>query len=228
MENFIHMQNPKLSMKSLAYSINRKVISSVFLAMAIQLSIVTIGLSQSTHAQADQAFKSYENPDFGLSLTYPPTCTVDELRNDPTAFSNNSIVASFKSPSQGKDDKYLENVVIVVQGPRSDITSLETYTENSIRDFTNMSDTIKITRHDNDTLAGLPAHQILYTSTGLPGLSLEKMQVFTVINNSTAYLVTFSAEAAGYDKNIKDVEKMINSIKIDKDAMENLQDNQED
>lgn len=91
-----------------------------------------------------------------------------------------------------------------------------------------MSDTIKITRHDNDTLAGLPAHQILYTSTGLPGLSLEKMQVFTVINNSTAYLVTFSAEAAGYDKNIKDVEKMINSIKIDKDAMENLQDNQED
>jgi hypothetical protein len=70
-----------------------------------------------------------------------------------------------------------------------------------------MSDTIKITRHDNDTLAGLPAHQILYTSTGLPGLSLEKMQVFTVINNSTAYLVTFSAEAAGYDKNIKDVEK---------------------
>lgn len=222
------MQHTKLNMKSLAYSRNRKVISSVILSVAIQISIVTIGLSQSTHAQADEDFKSYENPDFGFSLTYPPTWTVDELRNDPTKFSNNSIVASFKSPSQGKNDKYLENVIIVVQGPRSDITSLETYTENSIRDFTNMSDTIKITKQGNDTLSGLPAHQILYTSTGLPGFSLEKMQVFTVINNSTAYLVTFSAEAAGYDKNIKDVEKMIDSIKIDKDAMENLQDNQEE
>ena len=228
METFIHMQHTKLNMKSLAYSRNRKVISSVILAVAIQLSIVTIGLSQSTHAQADEDFKLYENPDFGFSLTYPPTWTVHEFRNDPAEFSNNSIVVSFKSPSQGKNDKYLENVNIVVQGPRSDITSLETYAENSIRDFTNMSDTIKITKQDNDTLSGLPAHQILYTSTGLPGFSLEKMQVFTVINNSTAYLVTFSAEAAGYDKNIKDVEKMIDSIKIDVDAMENLQDNQEE
>jgi hypothetical protein len=51
------------------------------------------------------------------------------------------------------------------------------------------------------------------------------MQVFTVVNNNTAYVVTFGAEAVEYDKNIQDVEKMINSIKIDRDAMENVQDN---
>jgi hypothetical protein len=90
-----------------------------------------------------------------------------------------------------------------------------------------MSDAIKITKQGKDTLAGLPAHQLFYASTGIPGLNLEKMQVFTVINNNTAYVVTFGAETAEYDKNIQDVEKMINSIKIDRNAMENVQENQQ-
>lgn len=215
-------------MKSLMYSRNNKVMGSIFLAVAIQLSIVTIGLSQSAYAQVDEAFETYENPDFGLTLTYPPSWTVDELRTDPAAPSNNSIVAIFKSPSQGQNDKYLENVIINVQGPRSDISSLETYTANSVAAFTNMSDTIKITNQGKETLAGLPAHQLLYTSTGIPGLTLEKMQVFTVLNNNTAYVVTFGAEPAEYDKNIQDVEKMLNSIKIDREAIENAPENQDE
>ena len=210
-------------MKSVVYSRNTKLIASLFLAVAIQLSIGITGLSQSTYAQVDEAFKTYENPKFGLTVSYPPDWTVDELRNDPAAPSNNSIVAIIKSPSQGQNDKYLENVIINVQGPRADISSLETYTANSVAAFTNMSDTIKITKQGKDTLAGLPAHQLLYTSTGIPGLNLEKMQVFTVVNNNTAYVVTFGAEQSEYDKNIQDVEKMINSIKIDRDAMESLQ-----
>src|SRR5687767_15038424 len=96
------------------YTKNRTVVGFVFLALSIQLSIVILGITQSTFAQVDEAFKTYENPDFGLSLTYPPSWTVDELRNDPSAPSNNSIVAIFKSPSQGQNDKYLENVIINV------------------------------------------------------------------------------------------------------------------
>ena len=231
METLIHVQNAVIHMKFLTNSSmlnlkNRKLAISVFMVLTIQLSIVIVGLSQSVHAQVDEAFKTYENPKFGLTVSYPPDWTVDELRNDPAAPSNNSIVAIFKSPSQGQNDKYLENVILNVQGPRSDISSLETYTANSLAAFTNMSDTIKITKQGKDTLAGLPAHQLLYTSTGIPGLNLEKMQVFTVVNNNTAYVVTFGAESAEYDKNIQDVEKMINSIKIDRDAMENVQVNQ--
>jgi len=200
----------------------------LLLVLTIQLSIILVGLSQSAQAQVDEAFKNYENPKFGLSLTYPPDWTVDEIRNDPAAPANNSIVAIFKSPSQGQNDKYLENVIINIQGPRSNIGSLETYTENSVRAFNNMSDTIKITKSSEDTLAGLPAHQLLYTSTGIAGLNLEKMQVFTVLNNSTAYVVTFGAEQAEYDKNIQDVEKLVNSIKIDREAMNNVQQNQQE
>ena len=38
------------------------------------------------------------------------------------------------------------------------------------------------------------ASLILYTPTGIPGLNLEKMLVFTVLNNNAAYVVTFGAE----------------------------------
>lgn len=208
------------------YSKKRKIASFVFLALTIQLSAGLISLSQSTHAQVDEAFKNYDNPKFGISLTYPPNWTVDEIRKDPAVPSNNSIVAIFKSPNQGQNDKYLENVIINIQGPSSNIASLESYTENSLKAFNNMSDTIKITKSSKDTLSGIPAHQLIYTSTGIRGLTLQKMQVFTVVNNNTAYVITYGAEVPEYQKNLQNVQKMIDSIKIDEKAMENVKENQ--
>ena len=214
------MNNGKINSK------NTKLASTLFVILTIQLSLMLVGLSQSTHAQVDEAFKTYENPKFGLTLTYPPDWSVDEIRKDPAVPSNNSIVAIFKSPSQGPNDKYLENVIINIQGPRSDIASLESYTENSLKAFNNMSDTIKITKSGKDTLSGIPAHQLIYTSTGIQGLTLQKMQDFTVVNNNTAYVFTYGAEVPEYTKNLGNVEKMINSIKIDEKAMEDVKENQ--
>lgn len=205
---------------------NTKIVSSLFLALTIQLSIVVIGLSNSAYAQAGEAFKNYQNPKFGLTLFYPPTWSVDELRKDPAAASNNSIVAIFKSPKQGNNDTYLENVIINIQGPRSDIKSLETYTQNSLKEFNNMSDTIKILKSGPDTLAGIPARELIYSSTGIPGLNRQIMQVFTVLNNNTAYVVTYSAEQPEFQKNIQNIEKLINSIKIDGNAMKNVKEGQ--
>jgi len=211
------------------YSTRTKIVGSLFLALTIQLSIAIVGLSQSTYAQVDQAFKTYENEKFGLTLTYPPNWNVIELRNDPVKPTNNSIgsiVAIFRSPSQGQNDKYLPDVIINIQGPSSNVSSLETYTENSLRAFNNMSDTIKITKSSKDTLSGFPAHQLQYTSTIFQGKTLQKMQVFTVVNNNTAYVVTYGAEVQDYQKNLDAVEKLINSIKIDPKAMEDIQVNQ--
>ena len=214
------MNNGKINSK------NTKLASTLFVILTIQLSLMLVGLSQSTHAQVDEAFKTYENPNFGLTLTYPPNWSVDEIRKDPAVPSNNSIVAIFKSPSQGPNDKYLENVIINIQGPRSDIASLESYTENSLKAFNNMSDTIKITKSSKDTLSGIPSHQLIYTSTGIQGLTLQKMQDFTVVNNNTAYVFTYGAEVPEYTKNLGNVEKMINSIKIDENAMNDVKENQ--
>ena len=48
------------------------------------------------------------------------------------------------------------------------------------------------------------------------------MQVFTVVNNNTAYVVTYGAEEPEYQKNLQDVQKLINSINIDPNALKNL------
>jgi serine/threonine-protein kinase len=218
---------------------NTKKVGSLFLILLIQLSIVVAGLSYSTSplsllmgvqaatGQVEQAFKTYKNPKFGLTLSYPPTWSVDELRKDPKTPANNSIVAIFKSPSQGKNDKYLENVIINVQGPRSDIKSLETYTNNSLKAFNNMSDTIKITKSSDDaTLSGIPAHRLEYTSSGIQGLNLKKMQMFTVVNNNTAYVVTYGAEEPEYQKNLQNMERLMKSIEIDSNVMKNLEEKQ--
>lgn len=191
-----------------------KIVGSLFLLLTIQLSIVVFGIShiispfamspiiQTVVAQVDQAFKTYDNPKFGLTVPYPPTWSVDELRKDPATASNNSIVAIFKSPAEGQNDKYLENVIVNVQGPRSDIKSLEQYTQNSVKAFNNMSDTIKITQSRSDTLAGLPAHKLEYTSSAPNGLNLKKMQVFTVVNNNTASSWGHHYPAAVYAKQV--------------------------
>ena len=131
----------------------------------------------------------------------------------------------FKSPRQDQNDKYLENVIVNIQGPRSDIVSLDHYTQNSLKAFNNMSDTIKILNSSKDTVADLPAHQLIYTSSAFPGMDLKKMQVFTVVNNNTAYVVTFSAEESQYDKILPEIDKMINSLKIDSDAVKSIAEN---
>jgi len=172
-------------------------------------------------AQLNATYATYENPKFGLTLKYPSTWSVDELRNDPDAPADDSIVVIFKTEPQEQNDKYLENVIINVQGPRSDIKSLDGYTKNSIQAFRYMSD-IKITKSVKDTLAGFPAHQLQYTSKIYTPASqevlLKKMQVFTVLDH-VGYVVTYAAEQAEYDKNIQYAENLINSIKIDRNAI---------
>lgn len=242
-ETFIDVEGNYLDMEFFGGSLipnskNTKITTAVILSLAILFSIMIVGsytpspsplvflqIIYSAHAQVDETFKTYKNPKFGLTLSYPSNWSVNELRKDPGVPANNSIVAIFKSPPQGQNDKYVENVIVNIQGPRSDIVSLEHYTQNSLRAFGNMSDTIKILNSSQDTVDGLPAHQLIYTSSAFPGLNLKKMQQFTVVNNNTAYVVTFSAEESQYDKNLPEIQKMVNSLNINKDTMKKVTEN---
>ena len=90
-------------------------------------------------------------------------------------------------------------------------------TENSLNEFRNMSDRVRILESSSSTLAGLPAHEITYTSN-LQGLNLTKSQIFTIVNNNIAYVVTFGAEESQFNKYLPAIKKMIDSIRIDQQA----------
>lgn len=221
------------SILSVNKSKNIKIVTALFLALTIQLSILSVGLShgsvlssiiQTANAQADDAVKPYENEKFGLTLSYPSNWAEHEFRNDPAAPRNNSIVVAFNSQPEDENDKFVQSVYLMVQGPNNNIKSLEQYTANSLKAFGNLTNA-KIEQTGKDTLAGIPATQIVFT-TSQQGVNQKKMQVFTVINNNTAYVVTFAAEASEYDDVLPDFEKMLNSIKIDRAAIENVAENQ--
>jgi eukaryotic-like serine/threonine-protein kinase len=162
--------------------------------------------------------KTYENPGFGLSIQYPSSWAGMQLRADPFAQTNTSIVSIFEAPRENQSDPYRENLIINVQGPLADTISLEEYTQNSLNAFSTMSDTIMVLESSPSTLSGLPAHEIIYSSS-LENLNLKKMQIFTIVNDNTAYVVTFGAEESQFNKYIPVIMKMVNSIRINQQAM---------
>jgi hypothetical protein len=163
-------------------------------------------------------FKTYENPGFGLGIQYPSSWAGMQLRADPFAQTNTSIVAIFEAPRELLSDPYRENLILSVQGPLEDTISLEEYTQNSLNAFRSMSDSISILESSPSTLSGLPAHEIIYLS-GLQNLNLKKMQTFTIVNDNTAYVVTFGAEESQFNKYLPMIMKMANSLSINQQAM---------
>lgn len=61
---------------------------------------------------------------------------------------------------------------------------------------------------------------------GIPGLTLEKMQVFTVLIIILLMQLCLERNRMNMIKIFEDAEKLINSIKIDRNVMENVQQNQ--
>ena len=218
-------------------------LGSIFLASMMLLSflIIIVAVGTSTFAPTASAFvplfqvgsyqndtniqannnntvlKTYENPGFGITIQYPSTWTGIQLRANPFAPTDTSIVASFEAPVENQSDLYRENLIFGVQGPIPEDITLEEYTENSLNEFRNMSKRVRILESSSTTLAGLPAHEITYTSN-LQGLNLTKSQIFTIVNNNTAYVVTFGAEESQFNKYLPGIKKMIDSIRIDQQA----------
>jgi eukaryotic-like serine/threonine-protein kinase len=141
-----------------------------------------------------------------------------QLRADPFAQTNTSIVSVFEAPHENQSDPYRENLIINVQGPLEETISLEEYTQNSLNAFRSMSNGISILESSPSNLSGLPAHEIVYSS-GLESLNLKKMQIFTIVNHNTAYVVTFGAEESQFNKYMPLIMNMVNSITIDQHAM---------
>ena len=179
---------------------------------------VNNSISSSGGDFSNATLKTYENPGFGLSIVYPSSWAGIQLRADPFSQTDTSIVAIFEAPRENVSDPYRENLILGVQGPLGDTISLDKYTQNSLNAFRSMSDRISILESSPSTLSGLPSHEITYTS-GLQNLTLKKMQIFTIINNNTAYVITFGAEESQFNKYMPVIMKMVNSLRINQQPM---------
>ena len=170
--------------------------------------------AQETGSNRNSNFRTFENIAFGLRMLYPSDWSVTEVKSTLSPNASTSAVAFFKAPVEGPSDVYQENVIINMKGPSPDDLTLRDYTENSLNTFRNLPN-IRLLQSFPNTLAGLPAHMVVYSENS-EGIDIQKMQIWTIVDNDTAYVVTFGAEQTQFSRYLPAVEQMINSIQINK------------
>jgi eukaryotic-like serine/threonine-protein kinase len=172
--------------------------------------------AQDTSSNGNSKFRAFENIAFGLRMLYPSDWSVTEVKSTLSPNASTSAVAFFKAPIKSPTDMYQENVIINMKGPSPDEVTLRDYTENSLNTFRIMPN-IRLLQSFPNTLAGLPAYMVVY-SENADGIDIQKMQIWTIVDNDTAYVVTFGAEQTQFSTYLPAVAQMINSIQIIKPA----------
>jgi hypothetical protein len=166
-----------------------------------------------TTAKAPNSFvRDYENTDFGFNVEYPSTWSAFELNSK---FRDNVTYAAaiLRAPLDNMSDKYTERININVQKLKSNNVTLDTYTSAILDAYRNITG-VKIIGSSPTTLAGQPAHKVAFTDDRIPGQKLMKNQVWSITNNSKAYVITFSSEAPKYASYQPLVEDVLKSMKI--------------
>ena len=164
-----------------------------------------------TSAQSSPS-RTYSNTVFGIKLDYPITWSAFELNSK---FRDNATyaVALLRAPLDNASDKYAEKVNFNMQDLKSKNVTLDGYTSAILNSYANTSG-VKVLESSATTLAGQPAHKIVLTDDRVDSLKLKKMQVWSVINKSKAYLATFAAEESKYQRYLPQFQNILNSLAI--------------
>jgi hypothetical protein len=163
--------------------------------------------------------RTYVNTAFGVSMQYPAVWGAVELKSSPSdnKFPGSSI-ALFTAPLENATDTFREKALLSIQdfslggNVSADSMTLAKYTNGSLSGYRNISDSVTILESNTTTLAGQPAHRIVFTED-VQNQQFKKTQVWTVKDNK-AYVITFSAQGPRYDDYLPSIESMINSLKI--------------
>jgi serine/threonine-protein kinase len=151
---------------------------------------------QTTIAQTNSKFVTYDNPTFGVRIQYPS----DWGRLD-LSFLQDSADIDFYPLA---DTSLAKNLKIQVKNLPFHNMTLEEYTNSQINPLEE-----KLLESNTTTLAGIPGYEIVFTSVQ----GLKTMQVWT-IKDDKAYIITYVAKEEDYENDLQVAEKMIDSFEI--------------
>ena len=158
------------------------------------LSYVTT--RQTTIAQTDQTnFTTYENPTFGIRIQYPS----DWGRLDLSFLEASADIDFYPLD----DTSGAKDVRIQVKTLPSQNMTLEQYTNTQIESIEG-----QILESNATTLAGMKAHQVIFTNIGL-----KTMQVWT-LQDDKVYTITYVAEEEDFENDLQVARRMIESFGI--------------
>ena len=144
--------------------------------------------------------KEYSENNF--KLKHPNTWTIN----------TNNGALFFTSPKLDANDKFQENINLMLQDLSKKPMTLEQYTELTKKQVIDNLGASIIVSLNNILIAGQQGKEFVYNMT-YKGKSLKIKQYWFIINN-TAYLFSFTAESSQYNKYESIATEMIKSFKF--------------
>lgn len=142
----------------------------------------------------------YSNPNLGFSLEYPSNWQKEES-------------LTFTSPQDGTGNRAPEVMSIDTEVlPTSDF-SLERYTEAALGQVEPFQD-FKLLNSSSTTLAGLPAHMIIYSFTDESQTPLQNLQAWTV-KDEMAYVITYGGIPEEFDSSLSALQSVMDSFSLE-------------
>lgn len=166
------------------------------------------GSQESKSEESESQLKSYSNKNEGLTLQYPGDWSIKE---NPAA----GVIVALGSPQESSSDTFVDNVNLSV----SDFSSKPAMTLDQVSGLWQKqteedlaTETFKLSQIKPDTLAGQDAKRLVFTYS-LEGKDIKGVVVIT-LKDKKAYIVTYTAEKASYDKFEDAANTIISSLQV--------------
>jgi hypothetical protein len=158
------------------------------------------------------AVSTYENRNYGIQIQYPSDWTVQESKSSGELI----YVATFVSPT-GPDSDPTAEVAIYIDRLHNSTTDLNNYAHFvAFTDYENKMHDFKLLElSTNSSILGKSAYTLIGTYQDPSAGSQKIMEVGTIIGDK-AYSVQYIVDASRYSDYLQTVQKMIDSLVINK------------
>jgi eukaryotic-like serine/threonine-protein kinase len=161
-------------------------------------------LHPNSQALAQEQFLTYENPESGISILYP---------SNWEKLANLDNFVTFTAPPEIDTRIYPAALGLKVQELSSQNIPLEEITKVQMSDLKKSNPDLNVLESTSTTIAGKPAHKIVFSAIDNEEVERKAMQVWTVIGNK-AVLITYKSEPDKFSNYLPTIERMIESFKV--------------
>jgi hypothetical protein len=155
--------------------------------------------NQTMASTATSDLTPYSNPNLGFTLEYPSNWTKQE-----------SLV--FVSPPGGIGNQAPELITIDTEVLPTLDFSLDTYTNLSLRQAQESLQDFKLLNSSSTTLAGLPAHMIVFSFTESQNTTLQNLATWT-IKDGMVYKVTYIATPEEFHSSLPALQSVLDTFR---------------
>ncbi len=147
---------------------------------------------------AAEQIQIYKSPLFDFEISYPEDWQVKEI----------SGVTAFISPLDGADDKFSENVNIVIEDISAYQMSAEQYAKEADKSWLAADGKLKIIDFSQVMLNGEEAYCTIAENDNL------KFKQYILVKNNRAYVLTYTGQPDGFNKFQDIAENIIKTFKV--------------